>query len=85
MELGAVPDHLFHRVRLGKGAVFVAIDAVVRARAAVGFRAEVARRLHRHAAALTEFHLFVHRSKVLYPAGTDETRFREDRFSLFRE
>ena len=85
VELCTVADHLLHRTCRGEGAALVTIDAVFPARASVGFSAEIARRLHRHAAALAEFHLFVHRSKVLYPAGTDEARFVEDRFSLCRK
>ena len=85
VELCTVADHLLHRTCRGEGAALVTIDAVFPARASVGFSAEIARRLHRHAAALAEFHLFVHRSKVLYPAGTDEARFVEDLFSLCRK
>jgi hypothetical protein len=57
VELCTVADHLLHRTCRGEGAALVTIDAVFPARASVGFSAEIARRLHRHAAALAEFSL----------------------------
>ena len=53
------------------------IDTVVGARRAVGFGAEIGRCLHRHAAALAEFHFVGHHLRVLGLPGRGEPGFEQ--------